>query len=358
MPLSDDARARYARHIALKDIGHEGQEKLQQAKVLCVGAGGLGSPAALYLAAAGVGTLGIIDFDTVDVSNLQRQVLFSTDDVGKNKAVSAKTHLEALNPLINVISHSEKLQRDNVLDIIAQYELVVDGSDNYPTRYLVNDASHQLGRPVVSASIFQFSGQLSVFNYQSGPCYRCLYPAPPPDNIIPNCSENGVFGAVTGTLGALQAAEVIKMICGVGEPLSGKVLVLDLLDMHMSRYSFSHSPDCIMCREQRPFDELPFYENTSCNAVPQIAPELLAKFSGTLIDIREPDEIEEHAIPGSVAIPMADMSVEILKQYPGPYLLHCRSGARSTRTATMLREEGMTDVFNLTGGILAWEQLP
>jgi molybdopterin/thiamine biosynthesis adenylyltransferase/rhodanese-related sulfurtransferase len=358
MTLSAEEYKRYARHISLEALGEAGQEKLKKARVLCVGAGGLGSPASLYLAAAGVGELGIIDHDNVDLSNLQRQILFSSHDVGHNKALTAKTCLLTLNPLINITAYPEKLSPHNARNIFKLYDIIVDGSDNFPTRYLCNDASFHVKVPLISASIFQFAGQLSVFNYKDGPCYRCLYPAPPPPNAIPNCAENGVLGAVTGVFGAMQASEAIKIITENGTIAAGKLIVFDLLTLENQQFHFEKSRDCLLCQDNTAFEQLPRYENneqTTCQTIPSLSVSELSHFKGTLIDIRQPYEVAASKIPNSIAIPQQELSIEQLHQHASPYLLYCQSGMRSSKTTSELMKQGAKEIYNLTGGINAWE---
>ena len=254
---------RYSRHFVLAEVGKTGQERLKKARVLCVGAGGLGSPVLLYLAAAGVGTLGIIDDDAVELSNLQRQVLYSIDDVGNSKAKTAKNKLEKLNPFINIICYKEKLTHDNALAIVQNYDVVVDGSDNFAARYVVNDACFHLKKPTVYASVYQFEGQCSVFNTEKGPCYRCLYPTPP-KNLVPNCAEAGVLGVLPGMMGTLQANEVLKLILKVGELLTGQLLVVNALELSFQKFEIKRQVDCCLCAMQQPFDSLPYHEGGSC----------------------------------------------------------------------------------------------
>jgi adenylyltransferase/sulfurtransferase len=365
---------RYARHLALPHVGLEGQKRLKSASVLCVGAGGLGSPVALYLAAAGVGTLGIVDFDVVDETNLQRQILHGTRDVGRPKLDSAVDRLRDVNPHVEVVRHPVRLASDNALAIVGDYDVVVDGTDNFPTRYLVNDACVLLGKPNVYGSIFRWEGQVSVFATKRGPCYRCLFREPPPPGLVPNCAEGGVLGVLPGIIGSMQAMETIKVILGVGETLAGRLLIFDALDMTWREVGLSRNPDCPVCGDHPTQDHLIDYE-VFCGVtgdagpdrgppVPELDARALAdRLAGdtapVLVDVRE--EWEWHVgnlvQRGAVLIPLGNLTSR-LDEIPRdrPVVLMCRGGYRSLTAARRLMEEGYSDVFNLRGGILAWAQ--
>lgn len=366
--LTNDEILRYSRHLIMPEVGMEGQQKLKAARVLCVGTGGLGSPLALYLAAAGVGTLGLIDFDVVDLTNLQRQIIHTTDDVGRPKLDSAAEKLTAINPFIQIRKFETRLTSGNALDIIGQFDIVADGTDNFPTRYLVNDACVLAGKPNVYASIFRFEGQASVFGAEQGPCYRCLYPEPPPPGLVPSCAEGGVLGILPGLLGVIQATEVIKLILGSGEPLIGRLLLVDALAMRFRELRLRKNLECPVCGANPTIRELIDYQEF-CGirgeeaplpaAVPEIRPEeLKARLDAGddvfILDVREPHEyqicnIGGHLIPlGALPARMneLDSSREIVA--------HCRSGVRSAKAVTLLRQAGFTKVKNLAGGILAW----
>ncbi len=369
--LDNEEIMRYSRHLILPEVNMEGQKKLKAAKVLCIGAGGLGSPLALYLAAAGVGTIGIVDFDTVDYSNLQRQIIHGTKDVGRLKMESAKESIADINPYVNVIGFEEMLSSDNALDIIRQFDIVIDGTDNFPTRYLVNDACVLLGKPNVYGSIFRFEGQASVFWADHGPCYRCLYPEPPPPGLVPSCAEGGVLGVLPGIVGCLQANEAIKLILGVGNPLIGRLLLFNALKMQFRELRLQKDPDCPICGTHKTITELIDYEQfcgirgEETETVPveesqEISAKELkslidAKGNFTLIDVREPHEYAIGRIPGSVLVPLGQVeerSHEFDKD--SEIILHCKSGKRSSDALRMLQAKGFTHLKNLTGGILAW----
>jgi adenylyltransferase/sulfurtransferase len=372
--LSSDEVARYSRHLIMPEVGLEGQRKLKAARVLCVGAGGLGSPASLYLAAAGVGTLGLVDFDVVDSSNLQRQILYSTGDVGRPKLEAARRRLTELNPGIRIVTHEGPLTSANALDIIGGYDLVIDGADNFPARYLVNDACVLLGKPNVYGSIFRFDGQVSVFATANGPCYRCLYPEPPPPGLVPSCAEGGVLGILPGIIGTMQAAEAIKLIIGAGEPLVGRLLLFDALEMSTRTMKLRRDPACVICSPQRTITKLIDYEQF-CGVVPARAqapalpPELVTTVEVLsdrvrrgdpvwILDVREPREYEIARIAGSTLIPLGELPRrldEIPRGDAAPdVVVHCKSGARSAKAVALLRERGFERVKNLEGGILAW----
>ena len=370
--LSNEEVARYSRHLIMPEVGMAGQLKLKAARALCIGAGGLGSPVALYLAAAGVGTLGIVDFDDVDYSNLQRQIIHGTPDVGRSKLDSAKTRLNALNPEVDVVTYDMALSAQNALGLFADYDLVIDGTDNFPTRYLVNDACVIAGKPNVYGSIFRFEGQASVFAATDGPCYRCLYPEPPPPGLVPSCAEGGVLGILPGVVGTLQATEAIKIILGVGEPLIGRFLIFDALKMRFRELTLRKDPDCPVCGEHPTVTELIDYEQF-CGVTPaaQVAvptseteneatvEELKTRLdrheSFLLLDVREPQEFEICRIPGSVLIPLGDLPSR-LSELEGrdDMIVHCKSGVRSGKAVRLLREAGYREARNLKGGILAW----
>ena len=365
-PLSHDELIRYARHLALPGVGEEGQRRLKVARVLVVGAGGLGSPAALYLAAAGVGTLGLVDFDVVDVSNLQRQVLHGTSGVGKAKLDSAVARLRDLNPHVTVRPTAARLTSANALDVLREYDVVVDGSDNFPTRYLVNDACVLLGKPLVYGAIFRFDGQAAVFDARRGPCYRCLYAEPPPPELVPSCAEGGVIGALPGIVGSIQAMEAIKLVTGVGEALVGRLLRIDGLTMRMRELAVRKDPACPVCGEQPTIRELIDYE-AFCGVAAQpqardteIAPaelrDLLSNGSKvTLLDVREPFEWEIARLPGATHVPLGQLAAR-LGELDGrrEVVAYCHRGVRSLRARDLLVAAGFSKVRSLRGGIDAW----
>jgi adenylyltransferase/sulfurtransferase len=366
--LSNDEILRYSRHLIMPEVAMEGQQKLKAARVLCVGTGGLGSPLALYLAAAGVGTLGLVDFDVVDLTNLQRQIIHTTADVGRPKLDSAAEKLAAINPFIDIRKFETRLSSDNALDIIRQFDIVADGTDNFPTRYLVNDACVLTGKPNVYASIFRFEGQASVFATEQGPCYRCLYPEPPPPGLVPSCAEGGVLGILPGLLGVIQATEVIKLILGSGEPLVGRLLLVDALAMRFRELRLRKNPECPVCGANPTIHELIDYqefcgirgeETPASSDVPEICPEeLKAKLDAGddvfLLDVREPHEYQICNLGGHV-IPPGELPARLNELDPSREIVaYCRSGARSARAVALLRQAGFTKVKNLAGGILAW----
>jgi sulfur-carrier protein adenylyltransferase/sulfurtransferase len=373
--LTNEEIKRYSRHLIMPEVGIEAQKKLKASKVLCIGAGGLGSPAALYLAAAGVGTLGIVDFDTVDFSNLQRQILHGTPDVGRSKLASAKDKLNAINPNVKIELYETALTSQNALELFAPYDVILDGTDNFPTRYLVNDACVLLGKPNAYGSIFRFEGQASVFATKDGPCYRCLYPEPPPPGLVPSCAEGGVLGVLPGMIGIIQATEAIKLIIGVGEPLIGRFMIYDALKMKFRELKLRKDPDCPVCGTHPTVTKLIDYDQF-CGVGP-VAPEPAAvtAVAGNateitavelkqrvdrgdalkIIDVREPNEYQINRIPGSQLIPLGD----IPKRYEelskaDEIVVQCKSGARSAKAADFLRSVGFTRVLNLKGGILDW----
>jgi adenylyltransferase/sulfurtransferase len=373
--LSTDDLSRYSRHLILPEVGMEGQRRIKAARVLCVGTGGLGSPLAFYLAAAGIGTLGLVDFDIVDASNLQRQIIHSTKDIGRKKLDSAEEKLIALNPAIQVVKHDTMLSSANALDILKDYDIVADGTDNFPTRYLVNDACVLLGKPNVYGSIFRFEGQASVFATEAGPCYRCLYPEPPPPGLVPSCAEGGVLGILPGLVGVIQATEVIKLILGKGDSLVGRLLLVDALNMRFRELKLRKNPECPVCGQNPTVTELIDYEHF-CGIVPETPPatsegkivkngipqltvkELKQRRDAGedifLLDVREPYEAQIAQIGGTL-IPQNDVANR-LAEIPRDreIIVHCRSGARSQRIAEFLKQSGYPQVVNLAGGILAW----
>jgi adenylyltransferase/sulfurtransferase len=367
--LTKDEVLRYSRHLIMPEVGMEGQLKLKQAKVLLVGAGGLGSPLALYLAAAGAGRLGIVDFDVVDFTNLQRQVLHGTSDVGRSKLESAADRLRDINPYVEVVPHEARLTSENALDILADYDLVADGTDNFATRYLVNDACVLTGKPNVYGSIFRFEGQASVFAVREGPCYRCLYPEPPPPGLVPSCAEGGVLGVLPGIVGCIQALETIKLIIGKGEPLVGRLLLFDALRMRFRELKLRKNPECPACGEHPTIDHLIDYEEfcgirgqeaEPMAAVPEITPVELKRMIDEgrdfrLVDVREPHEFDICRIPGSVLMPLGDVPARMSElDSAQEVVVHCRSGMRSARAVELLQKAGFRRIHNLKGGILAW----
>jgi adenylyltransferase/sulfurtransferase len=374
--LTKEEVGRYSRHLIMPEVGVEGQKRLKAARVLCVGAGGLGSPAALYLAAVGVGTIGIVDFDAVDSSNLQRQIIHGTPDVGRPKLDSARDRLEALNPNVKIEGHETALTSKNALDILREYDVVVDGTDNFPTRYLVNDACVILRKPNAYGSIFRFEGQASVFATKDGPCYRCLYPEPPPPGLVPSCAEGGVLGVLPGIIGTIQATEAIKLILGVGEPLVGRFLIYDALRMRFRELKLRRDPECPVCGDRPTVKELIDYDQF-CGVRPASQPAAAASPQGGddvtveelkqvqdrraplfLLDVREPQEYQICRIPGSTLIPLGELPNRLSEIPSGsgapPIVVHCKSGVRSARAVKLLRERGYTTSRNLAGGILAW----
>ena len=369
--LTQDDLTRYSRHLILPEVGVEGQRKLKAARVLCVGTGGLGSPLALYLAAAGVGTLGLVDFDVVDASNLQRQIIHSTADIGRKKLDSAEEKLKALNPALNVVKHETMLSSANALDILKDYDVVADGTDNFPTRYLVNDACVLLGKPNAYGSIFRFEGQASVFAAKDGPCYRCLYPEPPPPGLVPSCAEGGVLGILPGLIGVIQATEVIKLILGIGEPLIGRLLLVDALKLRFRELKLRKNPDCPVCGTHPTVTKLIDYEHfcgirpetkeeqAMKNGIPQLSVKDLKKRMDAgenlfILDVREPFEYQIANIGGKL-IPQGEVPQRLAEiDRDREIIVQCKSGGRSQRIAELLKESGYPKVANLSGGILAW----
>lgn len=368
--LSKEEILRYGRHLIIPEVGMNGQRKLKTASVLLIGAGGLGSPLALYLAAAGVGKIGIVDFDTVDVSNLQRQVIHSTTDVGKPKLDSARESIRRINPNVEIETYPVRLTSKNALDILKSYDVVVDGTDNFPTRYLVNDACVLLDKPNVYGSIFRFDGQITVFDAQRGPCYRCLYPSPPPQGLVPSCAEGGVLGVLPGIVGTLQALEVIKLIIGQGDPLIGRLVLFDALKFSFREFELKKNPDCPVCGTSPTIHSLIDYEqfcgiepssNNGENQTDQITPEELKKKFDRgddfyLLDVRDTNEYEIANL-GGVLIPLRDLQERVSEIDPlKEIVVHCKSGVRSSIAVKFLKNSGFTKVKNLIGGIDAWSQ--
>jgi molybdopterin/thiamine biosynthesis adenylyltransferase/rhodanese-related sulfurtransferase len=369
--LTTDELSRYSRHLILPEVGMEGQRKLKAARVLCVGTGGLGSPLAFYLAAAGIGTLGLVDFDVVDASNLQRQIIHSTKDIGRKKLDSAEEKLKALNPALNVVKHETMLTSANAIEILKDYDIVADGTDNFPTRYLVNDACVLLGKPNVYGSIFRFEGQASVFATEEGPCYRCLYPEPPPPGLVPSCAEGGVLGILPGLVGVIQATEVIKLILGKGTSLAGRLLLVDALNMRFRELKLRKNPECPVCGDNPTVTELIDYqqfcgiapetpqEASVKNGIPQLSVKELKKRIDAgeevfILDVREPYEYQIANIGGTL-IPQNGVPQRLAEiDRDREIVVQCRSGARSQRIAEFLKQSGYPRVVNLAGGILAW----
>jgi adenylyltransferase/sulfurtransferase len=370
--LTVDEVRRYSRHLIIPDVAMAGQQRLMNAKVLCVGAGGLGSPALMYLAAAGVGTIGIVEFDTVDESNLQRQIIHGQSDIGKSKAQSAKEKISEINPYVNVITHEVRLDNSNVKEIFSQYDIIVDGTDNFATRYLVNDACVLLKKPYVWGSIYRFDGQASVFWAEYGPCYRCLYPEPPPPGMVPSCAEGGVLGVLCATIGSIQTTEAIKVITGVGEPMIGSLMIYDALEMSFRKIKVRKDPNCPLCGENpTQTDLLPDYDafcgvlsdaaevavKDSTISVTELASKIDANEGFYLIDVREPSEFEIVRIPGSHLIPkqgFLDGTVLATLPQDKPIILHCKSGVRSAECLAILKGAGFADATHVAGGVIAW----
>ncbi|MCY4599935.1 MAG: molybdopterin-synthase adenylyltransferase MoeB [Acidobacteria bacterium] len=355
----------------MPEVGMDGQLKLKAASVLCVGAGGLGSPVAMYLAAAGVGRIGIVDFDVVDYSNLQRQIIHGTPDVGRPKLESARDSLAAINPEVRIETHNLALSSGNALDLFREYDIIVDGTDNFPTRYLVNDACVLLGKPNCYGSIFRFEGQASVFGAPGGPCYRCLYPEPPPPGLVPSCAEGGVLGILPGVVGTIQATEAVKLIMGAGEPLIGRFLIYDALRMRFRELKLRKDPDCPVCGEHRTVTELIDYDQF-CGVAPaasaaadpapsddatveQLKARLDQRDEPFILDVREPQEYQICNIPGSKLIPLGELPSRLQElEGRGEMIVHCKSGVRSAKAVKLLREAGFARARNLRGGILRW----
>jgi adenylyltransferase/sulfurtransferase len=365
--LSNAEILRYSRHLLIPEVGAEGQQKLKNARVLIIGAGGLGSPSSLYLAAAGVGTIGIVDFDSVDESNLQRQILHSTSDIGRPKLDSAKERLTGINPNITIETFETRLSSENALDLLKGFDVVVDGTDNFPTRYLVNDACVILRKPNVYGSIFRFEGQLSVFDASRGPCYRCLYPAPPPPGLVPSCAEGGVLGVLPGIIGSLQALEAIKLILGLGDLLVGRLILFDGVSMKFRELRLQKNPECPVCGEHPTIDRLIDYDQF-CGiggpdeaALPQLEAEELKRRLDAgddifILDVREPREYEIANLGGHL-IPLGELPSRVGELDPSrEIVVHCKMGTRSAKAVELLRKAGFRKVKNLAGGITAWSE--
>src|SRR5438309_1626713 len=366
--LSKEEVLRYSRHLIMPEVGMEGQQKLKAAKVLCIGAGGLGSPLALYLAAAGVGTMGVVDFDVVDYTNLQRQIIHTTADVGRKKLDSAADKIKAINPYVQLRRFDTRLSSDNALELFRDFDIIVDGTDNFPTRYLVNDACVLTGKPNVYGSIFRFEGQVSVFATKEGPCYRCLYPEPPPPGLVPSCAEGGVLGILPGLVGVMQATEAIKLILGKGEPLIGRLLLVDALGMRFRELKLRKNPECPVCGVHPTITKLIDY-NEFCGIrgeeapvttnVPEIQPEELKSRLDAgedlfVLDVREPHEYQICNLNGYL-IPLGDLPKRVNELDSSREIVaHCRSGVRSAKAVNFLQQAGFKKVHNLAGGILAW----
>ncbi|HLV80834.1 MAG TPA: molybdopterin-synthase adenylyltransferase MoeB [Chthonomonadaceae bacterium] len=371
--MDKDEILRYSRHLMLPEVNLEGQKKLKAAKVLCIGAGGLGSPLAMYLAAAGVGTIGVVDFDVVDLTNLQRQILHDTNDVGRSKLQSAKDTIHDINPHVEVVGFEEQFTSENAMEIARPFDILVDGTDNFPTRYLTNDVSVLLGKPNVYGSIFRFEGQASVFWAEKGPCYRCLYPEPPPPGLVPSCAEGGVLGVLPGIVGCIQAIEAIKLILGIGNPLIGRLLLFNALKMQFRELKLRKDPDCPICGEHPSIHALIDYEQF-CGIRGEEAPppplseneeitvrELKARMDRgeplTVVDVREPYEVAIASIPGTKLIPLGQIEERAGELDPNTEtILHCRSGKRSADALNRLKAKGFRHLKNLKGGILAWSE--
>jgi sulfur-carrier protein adenylyltransferase/sulfurtransferase len=368
--LTRDEVQRYSRHLIMPEVGIEGQRKLKAARVLCVGAGGLGAPASMYLAAAGVGTLGLVDFDVVDASNLHRQIIYGTPDVGKTKLEASRQRLQAMNSGVKVVTHEVALTSKNALDVLKDYDVILDGTDNFQTRYLVNDACVLLGKPNAYGSIFRFDGQASVFAVKGGPCYRCLYPEPPPPGLVPSCAEGGVLGVLPGVIGIIQATEAIKLILGAGQPLVGRLLLYDALQMRFRELKLRRDPECPACGDHPTIHELIDYDQF-CGVVPAQAqpagggvPEItVQELKGKLdrgedvyvLDVREPNEFQICRIQGSTLIPLGELASRTAElDRNREMVVHCKMGGRSAKAVALLQERGFTRARNLKGGILEW----
>jgi adenylyltransferase/sulfurtransferase len=364
--LTRDELIRFSRHLTLPEFGVKGQKRLKAARVLCVGAGGLGSPASLYLAAAGVGTIGLVEFDTVDVTNLQRQILYTTADIGRSKLAAASARLRGMNPHLNVEAHDVRLNASNAPELISGYDVILDGTDNFAARYLVNDACVMAQRPNIYGSIFRFEGQASVFAAPNGPCYRCLHPEPPAPGLVPNCADAGVLGVLPGIIGTIQATEAIKLVTGIGEPLIGRFVIYDALRMRFRELRLARDPRCAVCGDRPTIRELIEYEgycdagssraeNSMDITVKELKQRMDRGDAPRLIDVREPHEHAICSIPGAELIPAAQFVQRLGEFDPGAEIVvHCRSGARSGRAVEMMTARGFTNARNLTGGVLAW----
>jgi adenylyltransferase/sulfurtransferase len=367
--LTSDEIRRYSRHLIIPDVAMDGQKRLKNAKVLAVGAGGLGSPALMYLAAAGVGTLGIVDFDVVDESNLQRQVIHGQSDIGRPKAESARDSVQEINPLVQVNLHEERLDSSNVMRIFADYDLIVDGTDNFATRYLVNDACVLLNKPYVWGSIYRFDGQASVFWSEHGPCYRCLYPEPPPPGMVPSCAEGGVLGVLCASVGSIQVTEAIKLLTGIGDPLVGRLMIYDALEMTYRSVKVRKDPECPICGKNPTITELIDYD-AFCGTVSDEAQQAAAGSTITagelkalqdsgadflLVDVREPAEWEIVRIPGAVLIPKGELPAKLAELPQNkPIIAYCKTGVRSAEALALLKNAGFADAKHVLGGVTAW----
>jgi adenylyltransferase/sulfurtransferase len=369
--LSIDEVRRYSRHLIIPDVAMAGQKRLKNSKVLAIGGGGLGSPVLMYLAAAGVGTLGVIDFDTVDESNLQRQIIHGQSDIGKSKAQSAKETIQEINPFVNVVLHEERLENDNVFEIFSQYDLIVDGTDNFATRYLVNDACVLLNKPYIWGSIYRFDGQASVCWAENGPCYRCLYPEPPPPGMVPSCAEGGVLGVLCGSIGGVQATEAIKLLTGIGDPLVGRLLIYDALEMTYREVKIRKDPECPICGKNPTITDLIDYESfcgvvsdealqaaQGSTIVPTELKDMIDRGENIfLVDVREPAEYEIVSIPGSVLIPKGEFlngsALEMLPQ-DKRVVLYCKTGVRSAEALAVVKGAGLADAVHVGGGVVGW----
>ena len=374
MPLNQEEILRYSRHLIMPEVGMEGQEKLKNASILLIGCGGLGSPLSIYLAAAGIGHIGLVDFDVVDFTNLQRQIAFGTTDVGRPKVDATKDRINSINPNVKVTTYRTKLSSENVMDIFKEYDIIIDGTDNFPTRYLTNDASVFLKKPNIYGSIFRFEGQATIFWGEKGPCYRCLYPEPPPPGMVPSCAEGGVLGILPGTIALIQATEAIKLILGKGEPLIGRLLLYNALDMKFREVKLQKDPECPVCGKNPSITKLIDYEQfcgialgqeeatVQTNGIKEItAKELKAiidrKDKFVLVDVREPHEYQIAKIPGSKLIPLGEVGQRANElDTADDIVVHCRSGARSAKAIDVLQKMGFKRLRNLQGGILAWSQ--
>ncbi|OGR93025.1 MAG: molybdenum cofactor biosynthesis protein MoeB [Elusimicrobia bacterium RIFCSPLOWO2_01_FULL_59_12] len=374
MALSQEEILRYSRHLIMPEVGVEGQEKLKNASVLLIGCGGLGSPLGQYLSAAGVGRLGLVDFDVVDFTNLQRQVMFGTQDVGRPKVEASKDRIASINPNVQVTAYRSKLSSENVLEIFKGYDIIIDGTDNFPTRYLVNDACVFLKKPNVYGSIFRFEGQATIFWGEKGPCYRCLYPEPPPPGMVPSCAEGGVLGILPGLIGLIQATEAIKLILGKGDPLIGRLLLFNALDMKFREVKLQKDPECPVCGKNPSITQLIDYEqfcgiglgqeeaDVQTNGIKEISAKELKSMMDrhetfVLVDVREPHEYQIAKIPGSKLIPLGDVAQRANELDTAvDIVVHCRSGARSAKAIQTLQKMGFKRLRNLKGGVLAWSQ--
>lgn len=357
--FSEQEKIRYARQLSLPEMGEDGQKKLKSARILCVGAGGLGTPALFYLAAAGIGHIEIMDDEVVELSNLQRQILYSMDDLGQKKALIAAKRLTALNNDITVLASDEKLQIDNANQYLSKCDIVLDCTDNFATRYLLNDVAYELKKPIVSASIFQFAGQCSIFAAENGPCYRCLYPSPPPKEWIPDCASGGIFGVMAGLLGTIQAMEAIKYILNIGQTLVGRLLMIDALNLQFREYQVKQNPDCDLCHHRKPFQTLPRYQENYCMQVEDITVQEVKDLQQQganflILDVREPSEYDEANMGGKL-IPIGQLP-DRLEELDKEQLIvvHCKSGGRSRRAVEFMMGAGFKNVKNLKGGITAW----